>query len=72
MVGAEPTPIAAYLIGLSVIQYAIAAGMTFMTLQAWKASSAQSMQPRLAGAVVAGIGLTFLIEHVEKLAFAGV
>lgn len=72
MVGAEPTPLVAYLIGLSVIQYAIAAGMTFMTLQAWKASSALAIQPRLAGAVVAGVGLTFLLEHIEQLALPGV
>jgi urease accessory protein len=69
MVGAEPTPIVAYLVGLGIAQYVIAATMTWITLSAWQASSTAALQPRLAGAVVAGVGLTFLLEHVEKLAF---
>jgi urease accessory protein len=72
MIGAEQTPIVAYLIGLALIQYAIAAGMTWATLHAWKATSTLAIQPRLAGAVVAGVGLTFLLEHAEKLAFGTV
>jgi urease accessory protein len=69
MVGAEQTPIAAYLIGLALVQYAVAAGMTWATLHAWKATSTLAIQPRLAGAVVTGVGLTFLLEHAEKLVF---
>lgn len=69
MVGAEQTPIAAYLIGLALVQYTIAASVTWATLHAWKATSTLAIQPRLAGAVVAGVGLTFLLEHAEKLAF---
>lgn len=69
MIGAEPTPIVAYLVGLGVAQYAIAAVMTWVTLSAWQASSSAALQPRLAGAVVAGVGLTFLLEHIETLAF---
>ena len=70
MIGAEPTPIAAYLIGLGAAQYAIAAAMTWLTLQTWKAVSPSNIEPRLAGAVVAGVGLTFLGEHIETLVLA--
>ena len=71
VVGAEATPIGAYLIGFGFIQYAIAAAITFVTLQTWNAVSAAELKPRLAGAFIAGIGMTFLIEHIEALAFPG-
>lgn len=54
-----------YLLGLAVTQYAIAylAGSLL-------ARGADTIRPRLAGAVVAGVGATFLLENVEGLAFA--
>lgn len=71
IVGAEATPLVAYLIGFSLLQYAIAAITIVFLRETWKASSALSTQPRLAGALVAGVGLTFLIENIESVAFAG-
>ncbi len=71
IVGAEATPLAAYLIGFSLVQYAIAAVSIVVLRETWKASTALSTQPRLAGALVAGVGLTFLIENIESALFAG-
>jgi urease accessory protein len=71
VIGAEATPIVSYLIGFSLIQFAIAAGAGWMAREFTKATSSLAMEPRLAGAIVMGVGATFLIEHAEKLAFSG-
>ena len=62
--GAEQTPVAAYLIGFAAIQTAIAA--VAMLITASLASMASAVPARLAGAVIAGIGLTFLVQNVES------
>jgi len=49
---------------------AIAAG--FAMREIWKVGSAAAMQPRLAGAVIAGVGLTYLVEAAESVIFPGV
>ncbi|MGD9670628.1 MAG: HupE/UreJ family protein [Hyphomicrobiaceae bacterium] len=72
ILGVEAAPLVAYLIGFSLVQYAIAAAAGFLTRETWKASNALAMQPRLAGALLAGVGLTFLIERIESMAFPGV
>lgn len=71
ILGAETTPLAAYLIGFSLVQYAVAALAIVVVRETWKASSAISTQPRLVGALVAGIGATFFIENIEALVFPG-
>lgn len=70
IVGAENTPLTAYLIGFAVIQYAIAVGAGFIARKVWNAESALAIQPRLAGAVVAGVGAAFLIENIEGMLFS--
>ena len=65
VIGAEPTPVLAYLVGLAVVQMAIALGTAFLVRGVWKAGSAAALQPRLAGAVCAGIGLAFTVEALE-------
>ena len=67
VVGAETTPIIAYLVGFGVIQMLIAGGVAFATERFWKVIDAAALQPRLAGAVVAGVGLAFLIENLEGM-----
>ncbi len=54
-----------YLLGLTVTQFAIAylAGSLIV-------KGSETIRPRLAGAVVAGVGATFLLENVEGIAFA--
>ena len=65
VIGAEATPIAAYLIGLAAVQMAIALGAAAAVRGIWKSGSAAALQPRLAGAVCAGIGLVFAVEMLE-------
>lgn len=65
VIGAEPTPIVAYLVGLAAVQMVITLGAAFLVRGVGKAASAAALQPRLAGAVCAGIGLAFAVEMLE-------
>jgi len=60
--GAEPSPLGAYLLGLVMIQSAIVLGVAFL----WRGSGAtvSALAPRLAGAVVIGVGLAVLIGQL--------
>jgi urease accessory protein len=59
IVGAEPAPLLAYFSGLMIIQTLLSAGIALATRQL-----ADPVAPRLAGAVVAGIGLAVLAARV--------
>jgi len=59
--GAEPTPIAAYLVGLVAIQTALAVGIVFATRAVWIASG---IAPRLVGAAICGVGFTALVAQI--------
>jgi urease accessory protein len=54
--GAEASPLAAYLIGLVIVQGALATGIAFLV----RGTAAAALKPRLAGAAIAGIGLAVL------------
>jgi urease accessory protein len=69
VIGAEPTPVAAYLTGLAATQYAIAVGTGLIARVLWRETGAGVAQTRLAGAVAAGVGFAFLFEALETLAF---
>jgi len=69
IVGAEATPLLAYLLGFAAVQYAIVVGAGYMVLRIWQAAGPEAIRPRLAGAVVAGVGFTFLVENLESLIF---
>ena len=58
-----------YLVGLSAIQYAIALGAGWLVAKVLGALTAQAIQERLAGAVVAGVGLFLTLENVEGIVF---
>jgi urease accessory protein len=61
--GAEQTPLVAYLLGLAVIQSAIA--LVAMTAARWLASGAAATSPlRFVGAGIAGIGLAVLVQQL--------
>jgi urease accessory protein len=60
--GAEATPIGAYLLGLVVIQGAIVIGIAYAMRKT--SSATAGIAPRLAGALVAGIGLAVLAQQV--------
>lgn len=57
--------IVGYFIGLGVIQYAIAMAAGWVSTNIWKAADASALQPRLAGAMVAGVGLFLTLENIE-------
>lgn len=69
IIGAEPTPIFAYLAGFGLVQMAIAIGVAALVHNIWKAFDAEALRPRLAGAVVAGVGVTYMVEIVEAVIF---
>ena len=52
-------------------QLLIALGVGIVARQLWKVARADALQPRLAGAIVAGVGLAYLIENVEGMIFPG-
>ncbi|MDO9709752.1 HupE/UreJ family protein [Paracraurococcus lichenis] len=60
--GAEPTPVIAYLLGLGLVQGAIAAGLARLGRR-WSAAGpagAGMLAPRLAGATILGVGIATL------------
>lgn len=70
IVGAETSPLAAYLAGFAVTQIAIAGGVASAATALFHAKDASALSPRLAGALIAGIGVAFLVERVEGLLLA--
>lgn len=57
IVGAEPAPLSAYLIGLAIVQAVLATAVALVA----RRSRADAVKPRLAGAAVALIGIAFLV-----------
>jgi urease accessory protein len=51
--GAEPTPLAAYLVGLVAVQTVLVLGIALMSRTVWTASR---IGPRLVGAAISGVG----------------
>lgn len=68
IVGAEPTPLVAYLAGFAAVQYAVATGAGHLATRTGRLAT--DIRPRLAGAMAAGIGVAFLVENLEALLFA--
>src|SRR4051812_9739544 len=54
--GAEASPLAAYLLGLVIVQAAVVIAVALVA----RRSAAAAIQPRLAGAAIAGIGIAIL------------
>jgi urease accessory protein len=54
--GAEPSPLVAYLVGLTVVQAMLAAGVALIA----RRSSVTAVEPRIAGGAIAGIGIAIL------------
>lgn len=71
IIGADSATLGSYLLGLGLVQFAIAASAGIVVNQLWQVVSSTDLRPRLVGAVVAGVGLTFLIENIEAIVFAG-
>jgi urease accessory protein len=60
--------LAGYLLGLVAVQYVISVAAGWLATRGIE--SAADLKPRLAGAVVAGVGVTFFLEGAETAAFA--
>ena len=60
--GAERSPLYAYLLGLILIQSALTIGIALFVR--WRAGGLSELAPRLAGAVIIGVGLTVLIGQL--------
>ena len=58
-----------YLIGLGVVQYVISVGSGFLMRRLCKTKNSAAVEPRLAGAMVAGIGLFLSLENAEEIVF---
>tara|TARA_R110002096_G_scaffold8239_18_gene34649 strand:- start:994 stop:1629 length:636 start_codon:yes stop_codon:yes gene_type:complete len=69
IVGAESTPLLAYLAGFAVVQTAIALTAGALVRRHADADGVAALQPRLAGAVAAGVGCAILVENLEGLLF---
>jgi urease accessory protein len=54
-----------YLLGLGITQYALAIAAGQVCRALWKTTQADAIEPRLAGAMVAGIGLYLVLEQIE-------
>ena len=67
IIGAETTPLLAYLGSFAMTQYLIAVAAMLLITGVWKAADSRAIQPRLAGAMVAGVGFVFLFENVEGM-----
>ncbi|USG62539.1 HupE/UreJ family protein [Sneathiella marina] len=58
-----------YLIGLGVLQYGIALASGYLVVKVWKATAAQAVEARIAGAAVAGMGAFLTLENIEGMVF---
>ncbi|HUS97327.1 MAG TPA: HupE/UreJ family protein [Hyphomicrobiaceae bacterium] len=67
IIGAEQSPLAAYLAGFAVVQYAVAVAAMLVVREVFKATAALSLETRLGGALVAGAGVAFLVENIEQV-----
>lgn len=63
------TVMAGYLIGLGVLQYGVAIGAGWLLSQVWNFAHAAGTPPRIAGALVAGVGIFLTLENVEGILF---
>jgi urease accessory protein len=62
--------LAGYLVGLGVVQYAIALGSGWVARRVWQVTDASAIQPRLAGAAVAGVGVFLTLQMLEGAVFS--
>ncbi|MEZ5593363.1 MAG: HupE/UreJ family protein [Gammaproteobacteria bacterium] len=65
----NPTVVSGYLAGLAMIQWMIVSITGVLVSKIWHVAVATDLRPRLAGAMVSGVGLALLLEHLEALLF---
>ena len=69
IVGAEDIPLIAYLLGFALVQYVIVLATMWVVRALWADLSPQALKPRLAGAIIAGIGVVFLVGNWGQYSF---
>lgn len=69
IIGAEPTPLIAYLLGLLFVQGLIIIAVQEVVRAFAGFDAANAVWVRISGGVIAGVGLTFVLETAESLAF---
>lgn len=69
IIGAETTPLLAYLAGFVMVQTGIALAAGTLARRYADSGGATALQPRLAGAIAAGVGIAILVENLEGLLF---
>ena len=67
--GAGVPVLVGYLVGLGLLQYGLALLAGFVVHTLLKATEAEHIHARLAGAVVAGVGTFLMLENIEGLVF---
>ncbi len=72
ILGAQQMPLVAYLLGFTLIQLAIAVAAGFVTRWVIERDPARTLSVRLAGGVVAGMGLALFVGQIEGALFPGV
>ncbi|MCH9843980.1 MAG: HupE/UreJ family protein [Alphaproteobacteria bacterium] len=72
IIGAEATPLVAYLASFTVGQFLIALMVSYLAEKILSIRLANNLVARLSGAVTLGIGITYMIENVEMLAFGAI
>lgn len=70
--GAEQTPLIAYLAGFTLIQFVVAILAGLASRWMIEGDAKTRTNARIAGAIVAGVGLTLFIGHIEGVLFPGV
>ncbi len=64
IVGAEPSPLAAYLLGFTLLQAAIAFGAWWLGDRLLRRTSERAKALALPGLAIAGVGLVFLLQAI--------
>ncbi len=72
IIGAEATPLIAYLTSFTIGQFLIAIMVGYVAEKLLTIRLANHIVARLSGAVTLGIGITFMVENVEMLAFGAI
>ena len=72
ILGAEQMPLVAYLTGFTIVQLAIAVAAGLVTRWVMDSNPARHLNVRLAGGVVAGMGLALFVGQIEGVLFSGV
>jgi len=71
IVGAESTPLAAYLAGFSLVQFGIAVGAAWLLETARRQAAAPALAwERIAGGVILGVAVAVSAEHLETFLLA--